>query len=440
MYRISMDEIRNWADSPRRKPMIVRGARQVGKTWLVENALSERFDKIVKIDLEKQPQLHRAFEGDLSPKVVLSIIELYAGKIEKGKTLLFIDEIQECPRAITALRYFYEDCPELHVVAAGSMLEFALGQMSVPVGRVQYLHLGPMTFFEFLLATGKDSMAEAVLEHPASHSTIMTEAINDELRKYFFVGGMPEAVLVYRETLSNVQTNEVHKQILDSYREDFARYRPSVNFECLDAVFLSVARCTGEQLKYTKLYPHTSGVTNRNAFELLCRAKLVNPVHSADPSGLPLGCSIGTRFKASLLDIGLLQSLCGIDPLMAISRDNLLSLYQGKLAEQFVAQELLAWHGEKLYYWSRAARSSNAEVDFLTVCKGKIYPLEVKSGAAGKLKSLHLFLDTYPSCKEGWVLRDGSYAELPDQKLIFWPLYSTPHIGDKSRAPLLSKG
>jgi len=424
VFRVLTNEIRGWADAPRRKPLIVRGARQVGKTWLIENSLSQRFQKIVKIDLEKQPQLHKAFEGDLSPKVVLNIIELYTGKIEIGKTLLFIYEIQECPRAITALRYFYEDCPKLHVAAAGSMLEFALGQISIPVGRVQYLHLRPMTFYEFLLAMGKDTMAEAIMEHPVNHSKTMTSAINDQLHQYFYVGGMPEAVQVYKETLSNLETSNVHKQILDSYREDFAKYKPSVHYECLDSVFLSIARRIGEQIKYTKLYPHSSGVTNRKAFELLCRAKLVNPIHSADPSGLPLGCSVGKRFKASFLDIGLLQNLCGINSIGAVCRDNLLSLYRGKLAEQFIAQELLASQGGKLYYWSRAARSSNAEVDFLIVSNGKIIPIEVKSGPAGKLKSLHLFLNTYPNCKEGWVFRDGSYEEPGEQNLVFWPLYA----------------
>ena len=136
-----------------------------------------------------------------------------------------------------------------------------------------------------------------------------------------------------------------------------------------------------------------------------------------------------------MLDLGLMQSLAHLPVNREIQQTDLLAIFRGKLAEQFVAQELLAWHSEKLYYWSRAARSSNAEVDFLTVRKGEIYPVEVKSGPAGRLRSLHLFLDTYPQCKEGWVLRDGPYEELPGQKLIFWPLYATTHMGDKGRIP-----
>ena len=430
MFRVSIDEMINWVDSPRRKPLIVRGARQVGKTWLVENSLFGKFKKIIKVDFEKQPQIHRAFESDLSPRNVLSILELYTGKITPGTTLLFLDEIQACPRAITALRYFYEELPQLHVVAAGSMLEFALGQMSVPVGRVQYLHLGPMTFFEYLKATGKDSMADLIMEHPSGHSKVISTAIFEELRKYFFVGGMPEAVKVYDETQSFVETMEVQEQILESYRDDFAKYKPSVDYDCLDGVLLSACQSVGEQIKYTTLYPHSSGVTNKKAFDLLCRAKILNKVSSTDPSGLPLGASKQKRFKASFLDIGLMQCLCGVDPRSVVSNENLLSLYKGKLAEQFVAQEMLAWHSRKLYYWSRAERGASSEVDFLTVYDSEIYPVEVKSGPSGRLKSLHFFLKKYENCNGGWVLRDGPYEELPEQKIIFWPLYGVFHIGN----------
>ncbi len=431
MKRILEQKILSWANSPQRKPLIVRGARQVGKTWLIENALGKKFNKIIKIDLEKQPQFHKAFEGDLSPNVMLNTIELLAEKISPGNTLLFIDEIQTCPRAITALRYFYEEMPQLHVVAAGSMLEFALGQMSVPVGRIEYLYLSPMTFYEFLLAIGKDVMAETLLEDPSNHSEATVNAIHQQLRIFFFVGGMPEAVLAYRNKLSYMDAFNVHQQILTSYRDDFAKYNPSVNYSCLDGVFISAARFVGEQIKYTRLYEHASGVTNHKALDLLCKAKLIYQINSTDPSGLPLGSSDGKRFKVSILDIGLLQHLCGINPTIATSSENLLSLYRGKLAEQFVAQELLAWHSQKLYYWSRRAKSSNAEVDYLTLKDGNIYPVEVKAAPAGRLRSLHSCLATYPNCKQGWVLQENVYRELPKQNLIFWPLYATPHLGNR---------
>jgi predicted AAA+ superfamily ATPase len=433
MKRIVEQKMLDWVDSPRRKPLIIRGARQVGKTWLVENCLAKRFDSFIKIDLEKQPQFHAAFTGDLSPRKVLDSIEAYTGRILPGKTLLFIDEIQSCPRAIMALRYFYEEAPELHVVAAGSMLEFAFGDISVPVGRVQYMYVAPMTFYEYLLAMGKDVAAEKVLTHPREHPKGVVEAIREQLRDYFLVGGMPEAVEAYRQTHSKLEAFEVHSQILTSYREDFAKYRPAVNYACLDGVFDSACRSVGQQIKYTQLYQHASGVTNHKAFDLLCKAKLLHSIRSSDPSGLPLGGATGKRFKACMLDIGLMQHLCGIDAASAVQAENLLGIYRGKLAEQFIAQEMLAWHAQKLYYWSRAAKNSNAEVDYLAVRDGKIYPLEVKSGSAGRLKSLHLCLETYPNCEQGWVLQDGPYRELPEQKLVFWPLYATPHLGNREQ-------
>jgi uncharacterized protein len=431
MKRIAERRILDWADSPRRKPLIIRGARQVGKTWLVENCLAERFDNLVKIDLEKQPQYHAAFAGDLSPKRMLSDIEVHAGRIVPGKTLLFIDEIQGCPRAITALRYFYEELPELHVAAAGSMLEFAFGQTSIPVGRVQYLHLSPMTFYEYLLAVGKDQVAEKVLEHPRNHSEVVVAAIREQLRDYFLIGGMPEAVAAFRDTHSKLEAFEVQSEILTSYREDFAKYRPTVDYACLDGVFLSASRSVGEQIKYTELYKHATSVTNHKAFDLLCKAKVIHKVCASTPAGLPLGGSIGKRFKAAMVDIGLLQRLCGVDVASASREESLLGLYRGKLAEQFVAQELIAWHQRDLYYWARAAKSSSAEVDYLAVRDGKIFPVEVKSGPAGRLRSLHLCLSTYPNCEQGWVLQDGAYHELPEQKLVFWPLYATPHLGNR---------
>ena len=433
MKRIVEQRMLNWVDSSRRKPLIIRGARQVGKTWLVENCLARRFDSFIKIDLEKQPQLHVAFMGDLSPLKVLDSIEAYTGRILPGKTLLFIDEIQSCPRAITALRYFYEELPELHVAAAGSMLEFAFGEISVPVGRVQYMHVSPMTFYEYLLAMGKDAAAEKVLAHPREHPEAVTEAVREQLRNYFLVGGMPEAVKAYRETHSKLEAFDVHSQILTSCREDFAKYRPAVNYACLEGVFDSASRSVGEQIKYNQLYEHATGVTNHKAFDLLCKARLLHKVCSANPSGLPLGGSVGKRFKACMLDIGLMRHLCGIDASSAGQAENLLGIYRGQLAEQFVAQELLAWHCQKLYYWSRTAKSSNAEVDYLAVREGKVYPIEVKSGPAGRLKSLHLCLETYPNCEQGWVLQDGPYRELPEQKLVFWPLYATPQLGNREQ-------
>jgi len=425
MKRVLETKLLDWKNAARRKPLILRGARQVGKTWLVENVLAKEFDHIAKIDLEKRRDLHSHFEKDLDPRKILGYLELITGHITAGKSLLFLDEIQACPRAIMALRYFHEEMPDLHVVAAGSMLEFAFGDISVPVGRVQYLHLHPMTFHEYLLAIRGQPMAAHSLTSPSAVDETVQLSILDELRNYFFVGGMPECVKSWRDSGSMLETFNVQSELLESYRDDFSKYHPRVDNTCLDAVLSNAARSVGEQLKYTRLNDGHSGPTNRRAFDLLVKAKVLNKIPSCDPTGLPLGATANPkRFKASLLDIGLMQRLCQMPVEVELQQKDLLAMYRGKLAEQFVAQELLAHHGPELYYWSREARTSNAEVDYLVVCGGTIYPVEVKSGAGGSLKSLHLMLENYPNCPSGLVLYGGSHKKLESQRIEFFPLYS----------------
>lgn len=431
MKRLAEKQVLAWKDSPRRKPLIIRGARQVGKTWLVENILADQFATFVKIDFEKRRDLHALFAGNLELQAILNYLELASGRIIAGKTLLFFDEIQACPRAIMALRYFYEEMPELHIVAAGSLLEFAFDEISVPVGRVQYLQIYPMTFYEYLLAMGKDVMAEYSITPPNGIDKSVQQLILDELRNYFFIGGMPECIKTFQNCSSMIETFQVQSEILDSYRDDFSKYKPSINPLSLDAVFLNVAKSVGEQLKYTHLNDTSSSQTNRKAFDLLAKARIIHKIPACDPSGLPLGATANLKkFKASILDIGLLQRICQVPVELELQQANLLAMYRGKLAEQFVAQELLAWHSSELFYWSRDARGSSAEVDFLAVKKGEIYPVEVKSGASGSLRSLHLMLKKYTHCPKGLVLYSGIYRDLPEQKLTFIPLYAVATIGD----------
>jgi uncharacterized protein len=431
MYRFAKEQIDKWTVARRRKPLIVRGARQVGKTWLVEHAAAA-FESIIKVDLERRRDLHAHFGDNLDPKVIIRHIELDCGKrIVPGKTLLFLDEIQACPRAIMALRYFYEQMPELHVIAAGSLIEFALSEISMPVGRVQYLHLYPMTFREYLLGMGNEVAAECVARHPSEVDEVLQRQLLKELKTYFFVGGMPESVKVYGETGSLVEAFKAQSEIIGSYRDDFAKYAPRVDHGCLDAVLLNVARQVGEQIKYTRLDDSHSGPTNRRAFDLLHQARVIHKVASSDPSGLPLRASANEkRFKGAVLDIGLMQSLCQVPVEMESRQNDLLAIYRGKLAEQFVAQELIANHSSDIFYWARQARGSTAEVDYLAVRDGRIVPVEVKSGTGGSLRSLHLMLDAYPNCPEGVVLYSGPYAHRPEQRLTFMPLYYAASLGD----------
>lgn len=432
MFRFAQLQIEQWTASPRRKPLIVRGARQVGKTWLVEHVAAAAFESVVTIDLEKRRDLHALFGDNLDPHLILRQLEVQSGRrIIPGRTLLFIDEIQACPRAIVALRYFHEQLPALHVIAAGSLLEFALGEISVPVGRVQYLHLHPMTFCEYLRGIGNDVAAETAALHPSTVDPGIQRQLLAELKTYFFVGGMPECVQAYRDTRSLVEAFKVQAEIVQAARDDFAKYTPRVDRGCLDSVLASVARQVGEQIKYARLDSGHSGPTNRRGFDLLCKARLVHKIAAASPAGLPLGATGGgKRFKAALLDIGLMQHLCHLPVELEMRESDLLAIYRGKLAEQFVAQELVARHSSDLFYWSREARGSTAEVDFLIAREGNVVPVEVKSGSGGSLRSLHLLLATYPSCPEGIVLCSGPFAHRPEQRLTFMPLYAAASLGD----------
>ncbi len=424
MKRIVEKGLVEWKGSQRRKPLIIRGARQVGKTWLVENFLAREFENVAKVDLEERKDLHVHFSGSLDPKEILEALEISTGRIVPGKTLLFLDEVQACPRAIMALRYFYEKRPDLHVVAAGSLLEFALDEISFPVGRVQYLNVYPMTFYEYLLAMDNEPMAALTRRPQEEVSEATQEGILAELKKYFLVGGMPESVRVYRDSKSLLDVFSVQSEILESYRDDFSKYKPAMDTTCLDAVFQQTGRSVGDQIKYTRLNDGHTSVTNRKAFDLLCKARVLHKIPACTPAGLPLSATEkGKKFKACFLDVGLMQRLCEVSVDEALGQQDLLAIYNGRLAEQFVAQELLASKEGTLHYWARDAKSSTAEVDYLTVRDGVIYPIEVKSGAGGRLKSLHLLLKTYPNCPVGLVLYSGSWRELPEQKLIFQPLY-----------------
>ena len=425
MKRLIDRKLLEWKDLRRRKPLVVRGARQVGKTYSVQQLGREHFDDIVTVDLERNRNWHAIFAGSLAAQDLLAALEVAAGtRIRPGSTLLFLDEVQACPRALLALRYLHEERPELHVVAAGSLLELALREVSVPVGRIQYLEMHPMTFAEYLWAMGNEQAAGVVLGEPRRVSPAVHEMLLDELRKYCFVGGMPESVAACAATGSIQESFVVQRELCEGYRQDFAKYAARADPDCLDAVLLGAARDVGRQIKYTRLAEGYSGPTTKRAFELLGKARVLAKVSAASPAGLPLGATASARrFKALLLDVGLWQCLCGLRADVEYARSDLLDIHQGAMAEQFVGQELLAAQDSELFYWSRDARGSSAEVDYLAVVGTTILPVEVKSGAAGRLRSMHVLLETYPNCPAGLVFSSAPYSELPEQRLSFLPLY-----------------
>lgn len=427
MKRLINQSLKAWVHSKRRKPLILRGARQVGKTYAVKALAVEEFQQqLVVIDFEKTPLLAKIFIQDLNPKRILSELELVNGQaIIPGKTLLFFDEIQQCPEALMSLRYFFEEIPELHLIAAGSLLEFVLSEVSFPVGRVQFLNIYPLSFIEYLMAIGRENLAAFLQEKPKVLSDTVHDVLRQELVRYFMIGGMPEAVQVFVDSRSIRESQTVHRELILSFQNDFAKYAPRANHLCLSEVFSSVAKEVGSQIKYSHLAQDFSGPTIKNAFTLLSMAQVITPILNCSPPTLPLEASAHMKtFKASFLDIGLMQSLCGFPMDLQDLNKNLLSVYRGALAEQFVAQELrLTQDQGKLYYWQRLEKSSTAEVDFLAIKQGNVIPIEVKSGAAGRLRSLHLFLEQYPQTLSAYIFLDAPYQEPKDKKLIFMPLY-----------------
>ena len=426
MKRNIIDKLKAWRNNPDRKPLLIRGARQVGKTYSITDFGQNYFNgNIHAFNFEKNPEMHSIFEQNLESRRILSELELIQNKkIATGNDLLFFDEIQECPKAIMALRYFYEEIPELHVIAAGSLIEFALKDISFPVGRLQMMNMYPMGFEEFLIANNKALLAEKIKEPESQFSATTIQLINNEMYHYFIVGGMPECVRIYTKTGSLMDAIQIQTDLIATFRQDFSKYAGHADKRCLNAVLPAVARRTGEQIKYSKLDDNFTNPTIKKAFELLETARLFTKVRAASPAGIPLEANASEKkFKTVFLDIGLMSNLCGFYADKTIDKKKFTAAYNGKMAEQFAGQELRSALDRDLFYWSREAHGSSAETDYLIEKEGEIIPIEVKSGKSGRLKSLHLLMDSFSNLKKAFVLTEDKTGELPEKRIKFLPLF-----------------
>lgn len=390
-------------------PLVLRGARQVGKTQSVRELGKRQFSSFLEFNFERQPDLATVFESDLNPKRIIRDLEVLGNqKVNIQESLLFFDEIQACPKALMSLRYFREELPQLRVIAAGSLLEFVIGTIPFPVGRVSFEYIYPMSFFEFLNATDRAAVTEmlprfsGVLKETHEIPLAILHKIDQGLREYFIVGGMPRVVSEYRKSGSFRHIGQIQDDLLESFVSDIQKYaNGKQQFSNCSQILPRIFRYIGNQINYTKLGEGDDVKRTKRSLELLAQAMIIHWVRSVHPGGLPLGAEAsGKHFKCLFLDIGLGQRLSGISPAEVIKSADLLKTYEGRLAEQFVGQQLLAEsetasEGRKLYCWIRGEKSSTAEVDYLIVRDGKIYPVEVKSGKSGSLKSLHLFLEKF---------------------------------------------
>ena len=403
MYRQQSKFLQKWLKNKNRKPLVVRGARQVGKSTLVELFAKKMHIKLCSVNLERYPELASIF-ANKEPREILQQIEFLPNIKSIGDdTLLFLDEIQAVPEAIPALRYFYEDMPDFPVVSAGSLLEFALADhtFSMPVGRIQYLHMGPMTFSEFLFALNEDKLFRFIKKYELGQGIgeIVHRRLLELLRSYYFVGGMPEAVAVFEKSRSYKAVMEVHNSIIETYRDDFPKYSGSRNLSRMLNVFNFAARNVGVKIKYSNISSQDQSVTIKKDIELLAMARVIGKVVHSNCSGMPLQADIKERvYKLLFLDIGLMNAICGLDWPSIEQIDEKKIINQGAIAEQFIGQHLQAMLSDKpnreLNYWLREGKSSNAELDFVVGIRGNIIPIEVKSGATGTLKSLHQFMGT----------------------------------------------
>ncbi|MFW8601979.1 ATP-binding protein [Desulfobacterota bacterium M19] len=401
MKRQQLQYLHNWLNNKRRKPLVIRGARQVGKSTLVELFAQQEQQALCNVNLERYPELASVFSGKDPEQIIQQIEFLPKVKSFGEDTLLFLDEIQAVPEAIPALCYFYEDRPDLPVISAGSLLEFALADhnFSMPVGRVQYLHMGPMTFSEFLLAMDEDGLHDFIqgYEFGQEIGEVVHRRLLDLLKSYYFIGGMPEAVAVFADSRSYRAVSEVHTSIIETYRDDFPKYAGSRNLNRMLNVFNFAARNVGVKIKYASISPRDQSVTIKRDIELLVMARVIGKVIHSHCSGLPLQADIKERvFKLLFLDVGLMNGICGLDWLSISQMDEIKLINQGAIAEQFIGQHLQALLADKpnkeLNYWLREGRTANAELDFVIGLGGQIIPIEIKSGATGSLKSLHQFM------------------------------------------------
>ncbi len=407
IYRNLLNYLDEWRTKDNRKPLVLRGARQVGKSWLVKELGRRHFENVAELNLEENPQDAEFVTNVSSPKDSLKLLSAkLKTEIVPGKTLLFIDEIHKSPEALAALRYWYEKLPGLHVIAAGSLLDLTLRKLefSMPVGRIEYCYVGPLCFSEFLCALGDSELAS--LLHDYQLDQTWPEAIHlqlmHRLKDFWIVGGMPEAVDIFCKTYSYATTEQAKHSITSTYRDDFGKYGTKFNIDLLRQVYARVPTLIGQRAKYVSYSRDHSAKDIAEALHILSLARVITKVQHSSGNGIPLGAEVDHKLsKHIFVDIGLQLSLCDLDPIQLEKAEDLLLVNNGALAEQFIGQHLLylrePYYEPELFYWERSQRNAQAELDYLIAAGGRVVPIEVKAGAAGHMKSLHIFCEARKS-------------------------------------------
>lgn len=435
-----------WIADPHRKPLVLRGARQVGKTWLVRDLARRHGRTLLELNMEKRPELADHFRNNDARRAVSELGIDLGIKISNGSSLVFIDEIQATPQLLAFLRWFKEDLPDLPVIAAGSLLDFSLREheFSMPVGRISYCYAEPVSFYEFLDASGNEALKTALAA--AAESLELSPRLHQRalelFTEYCVVGGLPEVVTDWLSTRDDARRLELQRDLIATYRDDFNKYRKRVPAELLGRVMDAVPRQMGGRFVYSHVDIDTGQREVRRCFELLRLARICHQVEHTAANGLPLGAE--TRpglFKAILLDTGLASVQLGLSRIALGRPDPVVWANKGALAEQFVGQQLRtitpAYEDPRLYYWQRT-EGRQAEIDYLIQVGATILPIEVKAGTAGSMKSLHAFmhqkrlryairLDTNPPSVQDIKVKTTT-GEPVAYRLLSLPLYMTESI------------
>ncbi len=404
MYRKKIEYLQEWRHRIDRKPLIVRGARQVGKTWLIRE-FGHEFKCFIEINFDETPESASLFYTNNISEVV-QLIEAEKGiNIIPGETLLFLDEIQNAPEILTRLRYFYEKLPELHIIAAGSLLNFLFSEshFSMPVGRIEFMFLSPLSYEEYLIASSADNLLDYI--NSLTLKSRIPESIHKKcltyLREYFIIGGMPEAVYFWIKQKDIIQVQRCQNNIRQTYDADFSKYGKKANPELLRLVFRKIPRLIGNKIRYINITKHEKPANLSKAIKQLNSAGIITLVYHSDGNGIPLNAQRNDKkFKSIFLDIGLYSSALSLRLSDLSNFENILVTNSGALAEQFIGQEILnlamPWEEPEINCWHREKRSSSAEIDYLTAIGADVIPIEVKAGKTGSLRSLHVF-----ACSKG---------------------------------------
>lgn len=401
MERTRFVDLQSWLNSTDRKPLVIRGARQVGKTWLVRQLAQIANLQLIEFNFEEKKQEISLFRTN-DPHTTLQ--EIGASRnitIQPANSLLFLDEIQVVPELLAKLRWFAEKMPELAVIATGSLLDFTLEShnFSMPVGRIGYLYLEPLSFEEYLVAKKMTGLMRYIQEY--SIIDVVPDSIHIQLislfKEYMIIGGLPAAVANWISENSLITVSKIHNDLITSYRDDFGKYRSRLPIDRLEDVMMSIPRQLGNKFIYNLVNPDTQSSAVKKALELLNKARISHPVKSSNANGIPLGAETNDKyFKEIFIDVGLCSSQLGLNLFEVQSAAEIILINKGAIAEQSVGQLLRTvfpyYIDPSLYYWMRQVSNSSAEIDYLIQHNNKIIPIEVKAGVTGTLKSLHYFM------------------------------------------------